>query len=56
MPQFNILSAGFQIRIMLATAVLAVAVAALAPLVEQVWSLTRTQIARMIPEFVSGAM
>jgi flagellar biosynthesis protein FliR len=40
MPQFNILSVGFQVRAAVAAAVLAVGVAALGPLIEQAWSVT----------------
>ena len=49
MPQFNILSAGFQIRVMLTTIILAVSVASLVPLIENGWAFVQTQIVRMIP-------
>lgn len=49
MPQFNILSAGFQIRVMVALLILSVSVAALVPLLEAGWDLTLSQLARIIP-------
>ena len=52
MPQFNILSAGFQIRIMAALIVLSLSVASLAPLLEQGWRFTQTQIVKIVPASV----
>jgi len=49
MPQLNILSAGFQVRIMVSAMVLAVSVASLLPLVQQAWQITMTTIARLFP-------
>jgi len=49
MPQFNILSAGFQIRVMVASIVLAVSVASMVPLMEQAWSFTMVQLGRVFP-------
>lgn len=47
MPQFNILSVGFQVRAAVAAAVLAVGVAALGPLIEQAWTAASTMIATL---------
>ena len=49
MPQFNILSAGFQIRVMVSLIILAVSLAALIPLVEAGWDLTMTHMAKIFP-------
>ena len=49
MPQFNILSAGFQVRIMAAGLVLAVGVPSLIPLVERGWGLTMRRVAGLFP-------
>ncbi len=45
MPQLNILSVGFQVRVMVAAVVLAVSVAALYPLIQQAWAATSTVVA-----------
>ena len=49
MPQFNILSAGFQIRVMMAAIVLAVGVAALGPLLERAWAVTLVTLGQLLP-------
>ena len=49
MPQFNILSAGFQIRVMVAALILAVSVASLGPLVGRGWEFTMTKLAELFP-------
>jgi flagellar biosynthesis protein FliR len=49
MPQLNILSAGFQIRIMVSAVILAVSVASLLPLVQQAWQITMTVMTRLFP-------
>jgi len=49
MPQFNILSAGFQIRAMVSLLILAVSVAALVPLIEIGWSMTLTAMGHLFP-------
>ncbi len=49
MPQFNILSAGFQIRVMAAAIILAVSVAALVPLVQAGWEMTMERVAEIFP-------
>lgn len=49
MPQFNILSAGFQIRVMVSLAILAVSVAALGPLMEIGWSMTAGAMGKLFP-------
>lgn len=54
MPQFNILSAGFQIRVIVSLIILAVAVAALVPLIETGWRFTLTQMAHLFSEPTSG--
>jgi len=47
MPQFNILSAGFQVRILVSLLILAVTVASLAPLLEGAWRITCEQLTRL---------
>jgi len=49
MPQFNILSAGFQIRVMVSLLILSVSVVALVPLIEAGWDLTISHMVRMFP-------
>ncbi|MFW6155207.1 MAG: flagellar biosynthetic protein FliR [Planctomycetota bacterium] len=49
MPQFNILSAGFQIRVLVSLTILAISLAALVPLIEIGWSLTMTAMGRLFP-------
>jgi len=49
MPQFNILSAGFQVRILVSLLILAVTVASLAPLLENGWQITTEHVMRIWP-------
>ena len=49
MPQFNILSAGFQIRVMVSLMILAVAIAALVPMIEIGWSMTMAAMGKLFP-------
>ncbi|NLF30709.1 MAG: flagellar biosynthetic protein FliR [Planctomycetes bacterium] len=49
MPQLNILSAGFQIRVLASLTILAVSLAALVPLIEIGWSITVTAMGRLFP-------
>lgn len=49
MPQFNILSTGFQVRVVVSGTVLAISVAALAPLIEQAWAAASAMIAGLFP-------
>lgn len=47
MPQLNILSAGFQIRILLAGVIVAVSLPAMIPLIEKGWSMLQSQMVRV---------
>ena len=49
MPQFNILSAGFQIRVAASLTILAVSVASLTPLITAGWKLTMQSLAKLFP-------
>jgi flagellar biosynthesis protein FliR len=49
MPQFNILSTGFQVRVAVAGTVLAVGVTTMGPLIEQAWAVASAAIAGLFP-------